>query len=133
MATCISTRVEPKNEAEACTSPNRPHWEEAMCCEITKLQEKGTWQVVSPPQGANIIGSQWTYCLKRNANGAIVHYKARLITQGFTQSIGMHYDETYALVAKFMSTHVILALVTQNDWEVEQIDIKNAYLNAELT
>jgi len=62
-----------------------------------------------------------------------VHYKARIVAQGFTQSFGVDYDETYAPVAKFASTCIILALATQNDWEVEQVDVKNVYLNAELT
>jgi len=30
MANCIEAGVEPKNKAEACTSPDWPHWEEAM-------------------------------------------------------------------------------------------------------
>src|SRR5882724_5679015 len=122
MAVCIKAGVEPKNEAEACTSPDWPHWEEAMRHEIAELRGKGTWEVVSPPQGANIIGSLWTYCLKCNANGAIACHKAKLIAQGFTQSFGVDYNETYVLVAKFMSTHVVLALAAQNNWEVEQID-----------
>ena len=37
MAACIEAGVEPKNEAEACTSPDWPHWEEVMCCEIAEL------------------------------------------------------------------------------------------------
>ena len=60
-------------------------------------------------------------------------YKARLVAQGFTQSFGMDYDETYTPVAKFASTCIVLALTAQNDWEVEQVDVKNAYLNMELT
>ena len=90
-------------------------------------------EVISPPQGANIVGSRWSYHLKHDANGAIVCYKARLVAQGFTQSFGVDYNETYAPVAKFASTHVILTLATQKDWEVEQVDVKNSYLNAELT
>ena len=104
MATCIEAGVEPKNKAEAHTSPDWPHWEEAMCREIAELRGKKTWEVISLPQSANIIGSRWTYHLKHNANGAIVCYKARLVAQGFTQSFGMDYNETYAPVAKFTST-----------------------------
>ena len=62
-----------------------------------------------------------------------MHFKGRLITQGFTQSFGMDYNETYVPVDNFASTCVILSLATQNEWEVEQINIKNMYLNTELT
>ena len=36
-------------------------------------------------------------------------------------------------MAKFISTCIVLALATHNDWEVHQVDIKNVYLNAKLT
>jgi len=32
-----------------------------------------------------------------------------------------------------MTNHLILALAAHNNWEVHQMDIKNAYLNAKLT
>ena len=30
------------------------------------------------------------------------------------------------------SNRIVLALAVQNDWEVDQMDVKNAYLNADL-
>ena len=63
----------------------------------------------------------------------IVHYKACLIAQGFMQTYGIDYDETFTPVAKFASTCIVLALAAIHNWEVHQIDVKNAYLNAELT
>ena len=34
---------------------------------------------------------------------------------------------------KFVSTHAVLTLAAAFDWEVHQVDVKNTYLNAELT
>ena len=76
---------------------------------------------------------RWTYRLKRDANGTITCYKAHLVAQGFTQTYGIDYDETFAPVTKFTSTCVVLALAAIHNWEVHQINVKNAYLNAELT
>jgi len=81
----------------------------------------------------NIVGSRWTYQLKHNANGDILHYKARLVTQGFTQATRVDYDATFAPVARFELNRVVLAIAAYNDWEIHQIDVKNTYLNVELT
>ena len=35
---------------------------------------------------------------KRNENGEIVRYKARLVAQGFSQRLGIDFEETYSLV-----------------------------------
>ena len=133
MSVSIPAGTEPKNEWEARGSPDWPQWHAAMKKEISELTEKNTWTVVDAPAGTNIIGSRWMYWLKRDAQGAIARYKARLIAQGFTQAHGIDYNKTFAPVAKFASIRVVLALVALNDWEVEQVDIKNAYLNAQLT
>src|SRR5882724_6526766 len=101
--------------------------------EISKLVRKQTWDIVDAPPDTNIIGSRWTYHLKRDVHGAIMHYKACLVAQGFTQTLGIDYNETFAPVSKFASTHVILALAAIHDWEVDQVDVKNTYLNVELT
>ena len=91
------------------------------------------WELVNTPLGINIVGSRWTYWLKCDTSRAITCYKACLVAQGFTQAAGINYDATFAPVAKFTSNCVVLALAAHNDWEVHQVDVKNAYLNARLT
>jgi hypothetical protein len=70
--------------------------------------------------------------IKRGPDGEIQKYKARIVTQGFTQIEGVDYDETFAPIAKFASLHTILAIAAKHDLEVQQMDIKSAYLNGEL-
>jgi hypothetical protein len=45
---------------------------------------------------------------------------------------GVNYMETFSSAAKMPSLHVILAMATQLDWEIHQVDVKSAYLNAKL-
>ena len=45
---------------------------------------------------------------------------------------GYNYDETFATAAKIALIHVLLALAAQRDWEIDQIDVVSAYLNADL-
>jgi len=72
--------------------------------EIDELTSKKTWSLVKAPVGINVVGSRWTYRLKRDTHGAIAHYKARLVAQGFTQTHGIDDNDTFAPVAKFAST-----------------------------
>jgi hypothetical protein len=54
-----------------------------MDTEFSALQQNGTWQLVPPRPGVNIIDSKWVYKIKRNSDGSIERYKARLVAKGF--------------------------------------------------
>ena len=82
--------------------------------------------------GKNIVGSKWVFRIKRGPDGTIQKYKAHIIAQGFTQIEGIDYDETFAPITKFASLCPILAIATELDLEVHQMDVKSAYLNGEL-
>ena len=48
------------------------------------------------------------------------------------QAPGMDYQDTFAPVTKLTSNRIVLTLAAWNDWEVNQMDVKNTYLNADL-
>jgi hypothetical protein len=125
--------LEPKSLAEAKRRPEWPYWEKAIREELKTLEDAGTWELTSLPEGANVVGSKWVFRIKRDASGQVVRYKARLVAQGFSQVEGVDYFDTYAPVAKLASLRTILALAARFDLELHQIDIKGAYLNGELT
>jgi len=54
------------------------------------------------------------------------------VARGFTQTCGIDYNETFVPVAKFTSICCILTLVTLEDMEIHQIDVKITFLNGEL-
>ena len=72
------------------------------------------------------------YKTKKNSLGNIERYKARLVAKEFTQKEGIDYTETFSLVSKKDSLHIILALVTHFDFELQQMDVKTTFLNGEL-
>ena len=45
---------------------------------------------------------------------------------------GLNYTETFSTPAKMPSVHLVLANAAQLDWQIHHIDIKSAYLNADL-
>jgi hypothetical protein len=69
--------------------------------------------------------------IKHGVDGEVECYKARLVAKGFTQTFGVNYNETFAPVAKFVSTCYILALVAIEDMEIHQMNVKTAFLNGD--
>jgi hypothetical protein len=124
---------EPRNPKDAKTLPQWPQWLAAMEEEMRRINELGTWELVLKPADTNIVGCKWVYKVKRDQKGDVSRYKARLVAQGFTQVPGVDYVDTFAPVAKFSTLRVLLALAASYDWEIHQMDVKNAYLNGKLT
>jgi hypothetical protein len=78
------------------------------------------------------VDSIWVFKLKREANGHISGYKARLVARGFTHDKGVDYQETFAPTVRVTSIRTLLALAACNDWEVEQLDVVTAFLEADI-
>ena len=125
--------LEPRSLAEAKRRPDWELWEKAIHEELALLQQAGTWELTVAPKGANIVGSKWVFRAKKDAAGAVIRHKARLVAQGFSQVPGVDYFDTFAPVAKLASIRAVLAMAAAEDMELHQIDIKGAYLNGELT
>src|SRR5712672_3134262 len=81
----------------------------------------------SPIPGASDIKSKWVFKLKADGR-----YRTRLVAKGFTQIPGIDYDETFSPVAHFELLWLLLVLAALEDWEIQQMDIKSAFLNGVL-
>lgn len=93
---------------------------------------QGTWVLVLSPLHKNVIGSKWIYKIKRNSDGTIPRYKARLVAQGFSQAHGFDYSETFSPIVKHTIVRIILSLAAMHGWKLNQLDIKNAFLHSDL-
>ena len=60
------------------------------------------------------------------------HYKARLVAKGYTHVQGIDYKETFSPVARYESIRYLLAYAALQDWEIEAMDVKLAYLHGVL-
>ncbi|KAE8258495.1 hypothetical protein A4X13_0g1659 [Tilletia indica] len=124
---------DPWSVTEATRRPDRQLWLEAMQKELRSHGERGTWEVVTVPLGANLISAKWVFRVKRNGDASIQKYKARLVARGFTQVQGVDYDETFAPTSRLQILRLFCALVAVLDMDLHQIDFETAYLNANLT
>ncbi|XP_078444348.1 alpha/beta-Hydrolases superfamily protein isoform X1 [Wolffia australiana] len=119
----------PKNVTEAMLSAE---WKTAMEEEMAALKKNGTWEMGPLPPGKKLVGSRWVFTVKYHSDGSVARHKARLVAQGYTQSYGVDYNETFAPVAKLNTVRVLIALAAMFDWKLYQYDVKNAFLHGEL-
>lgn len=80
--------------------------------EMRTLEKNGTWELVSLLRGKNPVGYKWVFTIKYKANGSMERQKARLVAKSFTQTYGIHYQETFALFVK-MNTIMCCHLLQQ--------------------
>ena len=130
METC---RKEPENYEEALKSSQAGKWITAMNEEMASLMKNKTWELVPRPKNNSVISNKWLYKLKdEEINGEKVRYKARLVAKGFTQREGVDFNEIFSPVVKYKTIRIMLSIVVQFDMELEQMDVKTAFLHGEL-
>ncbi|KAM1797964.1 hypothetical protein ACFX12_032087 [Malus domestica] len=110
----------------------KSEWQHTMQEEYNALKAQGTWVLVPSPSHRTIVGSKWVYKIKKNPDGSISRYKARLVAQGYTQEHGLDYSETFSPVVRHTTVRLILVLAAQFGWNLRQLDIKNAFLHGDL-
>ncbi|RVW31840.1 Retrovirus-related Pol polyprotein from transposon TNT 1-94 [Vitis vinifera] len=107
-------------------------WKKAVQDEIDALEKNGTWTITDLPVGKRPVGCKWIFTIKYKADRSVERFKARLVARGFTQSYGIDYQETFAPVAKLNTIRILLSLAVNQDWCLQQLDIKNVFLNGDL-
>ena len=103
-------------------------WRGAMVEEKDSLIENNKWTLTDPLPGKKVLRGKWAYKPKRGANGEITRCKARWVVRGFEQIEGRDYHETFASVVKPMSYKALFAIAAARDYEIEQMDVKTAFL-----
>ena len=105
---------------------------EAVQSEMDSIMSNGTWEVVDRPYGCKPVGCKWVFKKKLRPDGTIEKYKARLVAKGYTQKECEDYFDTYSLVARLTTIHVLLSLAASHGLLVYQMDVKTTFLIGEL-
>ena len=100
---------------QALRNPQSEEWEAAIKCENDSIVSRKIWTLVPCPAGRKLVDSKWVFKLKRDANGQISRYKARLVGRGFTPEKGVDYHETFAPTVRVISirtcSHLLLIMI----------------------
>ncbi|KAH7460549.1 Retrovirus-related Pol polyprotein from transposon TNT 1-94 [Fusarium oxysporum f. sp. matthiolae] len=119
---------EPRTFREATQGVHRKLWWGGLKDEHGSLVENGVWTLVTLPPGRKALRGKWVFKLKIGENGQVLRYKARFVVRGFEQREGIDFNETFASVVKPMSYKMIFAIAAALDLELEQMDVKTAFL-----
>ena len=100
---------------------------------LDALTKNHTWDLVTLPPGQSMVGCKWICKIKTHYDGSIEQYWARLVKKGFTQEYKIDYEEIFVPVAWISSVRGLLAIAAAIKWDLFQMDVKNAFLNGNLS
>ncbi|GAU48712.1 hypothetical protein TSUD_281050 [Trifolium subterraneum] len=126
---CFVSKIEPRNVKEALTDE---YWINAMQEELGQFKRNEVWDLVLRPENVNVIGTKWVYKNKSDENGNITRNKVRLVAQGYAQTEGVDFDESFAPVARPESIRLLLGVACILKFKLFQMDVKSAFLNGYL-
>jgi len=124
---------EPTDFQEVLQDPDNKKWLEAADEEIESLIKNKTWTLVDRDNSQKPIGCKWIF--KRKAGIAGVEqprFKARLVAKGYAQKEGIDFQEIFSPVVKHVSIRLLLSMVVHLNMELQQMDVKTAFLHGYL-
>nr|GEZ44876.1 ribonuclease H-like domain-containing protein [Tanacetum cinerariifolium] len=98
-----------------------------------KLPFHSSDSIVTKSSNVNLVRSMWLFKHKFHADGTLSHCKARLVTNGSNQQHNVEFDETFSPVVKLATIRTVLSLAVSRQWPIHQHDVKNAFLNGDLS
>ena len=111
---------------------NKMKWVDAMQYEMKSLHENHSFELVKLPKGKRALKNRWVYKVKQEKHTSKPCYKARLVVKGFSQKKCIDFDQIFSPIIKMSSIRVVLGLTTSIDLEIEQMDVKTAFLHGDL-
>lgn len=124
---------EPLTFWEAIRSKDGKKWRKASDEEMDSLEKNGTWVLIDRPEGERTIGCKWIYKIKPGIPGVEDRrFKGRVVAKGYSQVEGIDYHEVFSPVVKHVTIRILLSMVVNYDMELEQLDVKTAFLHGNL-
>ena len=79
------------------------------------------------------MGCKWIFKYKHGIHGVEDRqHKGRLVVKGFSQNEGIDYNEIFSPVVKHVSIRLMLSIVVNKDYELEQLNVKTAFQHGNL-
>ena len=96
---------------------------------MNSLWKNDTYELTKLPKERKALKNKWMFKLK-NDDKKLLKYNDRLVVKGFGQKQGIDFDEIFLPIVKMCS--IIQRLEASMNLELEQIDVKTAFLHGDL-
>jgi len=70
------------------------------------------------PSYKKIIGCLWIFKVKRDSDGRILKFKARVCARGDQQTYEVDYNETFAPTLRYTTLRMLLSIASSFDLEI---------------
>jgi transposase InsO family protein len=129
------SEADPSSLAEARRSANWSCWSTALEEEFRSIRDLGVYKLVprsSVPAGRKLLQGKPVFKLKRDEHNAPTRFKARWVVKGYEQIPGLDFTTTTSPTARLESFRVIFHIAACLAWDLQQFDVKTAFLHGEL-
>jgi hypothetical protein len=131
------SKLEPSSYEEILSydKADRDSWLLSIRAEEESLYRLGVFVDVSEEEmkgGLPIVKCKLVFKNKIDSLGAVNRNKTRMVAKGYTQRMGVDYNETFAPVLQYKSLKFIMNIVAERDLEFKQMDVKTAFLFAKV-
>jgi hypothetical protein len=109
MCNAVATCIDPPNNNAAMKTEVADRWNIAIEDELKSVRDNRTWVVVDKPPDVKPLASRFVFKLKRDSDGAVERYKARLVARGDQQIEGVNYNDTFSPVMDMTTARIIFA------------------------
>ena len=124
--------IAPKNYRDALRDDFAEFWMRAVATEVANLEDRRVFSWAWLPPNRKAIDTTWAFRTKSRSDGMIDKLKARVCARGFRQIEGKDFIETTSPVTVFAAWRATMADAARPHWWVDLIDIKSAFLMADL-
>jgi len=111
-------------------------WRKVTEKELGDLKKMEVYEDVEAEElleGKKPIGCRWVYEFKQSESGGPPIYKARLVTQGFSQVPFVDYRATFAPIAKSVTVRFVAIYSALHGWHLQCVDAMRAFLHGGLS
>ncbi|PPQ84311.1 hypothetical protein CVT24_012714 [Panaeolus cyanescens] len=122
---------DPKSWKEADASHDAKEWRAGGEEERQSMKDMKVFSWIKRadvPVGAKVLGCKSVFKRKRNEKGEVVRHKVRFVVKGFEQIFGRDYHNTTSPTARMESWRILFHIAAALDWEINQMDVKTAFL-----
>ncbi|OBZ68344.1 Retrovirus-related Pol polyprotein from transposon TNT 1-94 [Grifola frondosa] len=113
------------------TSPFAAQWCTALEEEFASIRSMDVYKLIPPshvPSNHKIMHGKPVFRLKHDEHGAPICFKAQWVCKGYEAVFGQDYTKTTLPTMRMESLCTLVHIAAAKDWELDQIDVKTAYL-----